>query len=226
MTACGDKGKDNGEKFDPENDWLTITANTIDDLNKLATVHDELFPREECPDGMVCPQLGLARGYIRNVVVRGNLDELYLEGNNKLDRTTIAVYEGIYNLDLSQTKLKTLTFKVFPTKVKSVVLPETLVDMGAAFWGCSELGVMEIPKNVATIHDYNFSGLNEFFAGVIINTATPPEILYAKDLSGGSEQTYPPVYPKSAWRLIVPAGSLDAYMAHEWWGRFGVFSEK
>ena len=216
MAACGDDNDD--KKFDPETDWLVMTVDKMEDLNTLGRLHDEVFPND-CPSGNICPSPG-ARGYFRNVAFEGNLSVFEpLEGNSKLNITTLSVYGGIRNLDLSRTRLKELSFRVFPPAVKTVVLPETLTDMGAGFMDCRELTEMVIPGNVISVNDHNFRGLDKL-REVVVNAPIPPQVVAGRTLGGGD------VFPDAAWKLTVPTGSKAAYEAHEWWGLFTDITEK
>lgn len=217
VSACGDKG--DGERFDPETDWVTIAVNNPLEINSQLTMLYDKYLKKDCPEGDICPTDIGGGPFFRNVIMTGGMTEFIFGDLGG------PLYGGIYNLDMSQTVIEKMGFMTIPAEAKVVALPETLIEMGAAFMGCGELMTMVIPGNVESLHDYNFSGLDKL-TSVVVNAATPPEVLYAMDLNPGQEAKYPKIYPAESWKLTLPAGSKAAYEAHEWWGRFTNIVEK
>lgn len=217
MGSCGDKQKENAPPFDPETEWVSVTAASQTDIGSGLMKLYNRYLKPECPAGHVCPTDPGAGPFFRNVRITGDLAQL--RGFSD------PLYAGIYNLDLSGTKLREMLYGELPAAARSVTLPSTLVDMGAGFAGCTELISMEIPAGVQVIHDYNFSGLDRLRT-VTLAAATPPDILYAQDMEGGSASHYPKIYPSPSWTLTVPAGAKQTYEQHEWWGRFSTIAEK
>ncbi len=95
-------------------------------------------------------------------------------------------------------------------ELASVSLPNSLLSLGeGAFAECYRLSSVVIPESVTSIGSYAFTGCSNL-TSITCKAVTPPTI-------GGSDAFYNvdksiPVY--------VPAGSVDAYKAADYWKKF------
>lgn len=94
--------------------------------------------------------------------------------------------------------------------LKSVVLPKLIKEVASSlFDGCNALESVTIPQNVTYIYQGAFNGcssLNE----VICLPITPPSL--------GGDSTFSSA--KATMKIKVPAGSVDAYKAKQYWSNY------
>jgi hypothetical protein len=206
VAACGDK--ENKPRFNPETDWVVVEADTAEDIGKELRKLSEAL-KADADEGVMFLEIDPSEPlYFRMVKVVGEVEKIGFD-----DLRTSLEWAGIYVLDLTATKLEEIEMMALPRDVRSVWLPETMVDLGAAFAGCGKMGdVMVIPKSVRTIEDRNFDGLDKVKV-VEVRAEVPPTIVPSPNFTV-------PVFPDEDWVLTVPQWSLETYKAHEWWGQF------
>ena len=98
------------------------------------------------------------------------------------------------------------------SRLASVELPNTISYIGNyAFSECNALTTINIPSSVNRIYNYAFANC-EGLIGVVCQALTPPDVTYFFSNSNMS--------PYEQATLFVPNESLEAYRAHEEWGKF------
>ena len=126
-----------------------------------------------------------------------NLTSLEVDGNN-------SVFDSRDNCNaVIETATNTLILGC-----QNTVIPNSVSCIGScSFFGCSLLSSVTLPESVASVNDYAFydcPGLTK----VICQSTVPPV---------ASEDSFD-YYVQAT--LFVPNESLEAYRAHEEWGRF------
>lgn len=98
----------------------------------------------------------------------------------------------------------------------SLALPEGLTSVGGeAFVGCYELTNVVLPTTLTSLPKSAFSACS-YIRNFTCKTATPPSCSLSND---PFENVMDAFFPMMT--LYVPAGSAEAYRAHEVWSRFG-----
>lgn len=113
------------------------------------------------------------------------------------------------------TSLKNVTFPSSLTNIgdqafascstlQDLVLPDGLLTIGAdAFTGCN-LGNVTIPAGVTEIRDHAFT--SSHLSRVVVNATTPPTLGSSFVFAGNDANLV----------ILVPAGSVTAYLASTW----------
>ncbi len=130
--------------------------------------------------------------------------------------------ENPYNALISAVD-RTITSCVIPKKIKAIAdgafdgcrslteitIPESISTIGSGtFSGCGSLTEITIPNSVTTIGDGAFEGCSSL-AAITCLAVTPPTIKYGSFYE--VDKTIP---------LYVPAESIEAYKAAEYWKEF------
>ena len=97
-------------------------------------------------------------------------------------------------------------------KLTSITIPSTVTSIGQlAFYTCSSLPSITIPSAVTSIGDMAFYKCSSLLTMTVLNT-TPPTITYG-------------TLPSSLQHIYVPAESVDAYKAAQYWSTYASIIE-
>ena len=119
----------------------------------------------------------------------------------------------VYTLPATVTTICDFAFR--ECNMKKVLIPNSVTSIGRyAFSLCENLESVDLPESLMTIGEAGF-GYNSKLTTVVCRAMTPPDAsnLVVADDHGGTQ-----VYEQAT--LFVPNESLQAYRAHEEWGRF------
>lgn len=123
---------------------------------------------------------------------------------------------GLVSIELpkSLTNIAAESF-AYCHNLSSVTLPDSLITIGeSAFRSCGYLGRIVIPASVEYIRSSAFSGCG--IDTMIVKSMTPPNVGSSDAL--GSYESY--------GVLIIPTGSLEAYMNAQYWRDFYKIEEE
>lgn len=125
--------------------------------------------------------------------------------------------------------------------LKEIVLPPTVVSLGnqfcdgctsltkinledtqvsvipsSAFNNCKNLAQITLPETVTEIHNLAFSDC-KFQMSIYVKTATPPTLVHTKI---GTTISYNIFEDGGLYKLYVPVGAKEAYLADEGWSHY------
>ena len=99
------------------------------------------------------------------------------------------------------------------SSLASINIPDNVTRIDAAFVNCSALTKITIPYKVSVIDDFAFSGCSSL-KRVDVKATIPPTI-YSGTFQGCSQEL----------KIYVPAGSIDAYRAANYWKDMNLTAE-
>ena len=133
---------------------------------------------------------------------------------------------GVIKFDGDVTKIGQSAFKA-PSgmnaagrRLTSITIPDSVVSIGFdAFWGCTSLTSITIPDSVTSIGNYAFYGCSSL-TNIYCKPTTPPTAV-------ANSSNYWRAFNSNASgrKIYVPAASVEAYRAAEYWSEYADYIE-
>lgn len=161
----------------------------------------------DIPDGVTSINYGTFWGCtkLKDVKLSNNITYIGIHAFSGCDSLSEITLPG---------SLTTIAYEAFSScdNLKHVTIPDSVTSIGpCAFRACTGMKSLIIGKGVTIIDYYAFGGCNSL-EDIVCKAITPP----AMPASGG----YPQFTDYATPVLYVPAASLEAYRASEYWGKF------
>ena len=186
---------------DPVEDVLTVKVTKTGGLQEAAetAISAQSMESESNVDTLIVET-------VNNAVLDYAEDIPYLQ-ENFLNATTIDLSEAV----IEDNKFKSNILKNRKS-LKKMRLHDDITNIaGNAFYGCSNLEDIILPKALEKIGNGAFSGCNKLKT-IITDSTVPP-------MFDGT------VFPQSVNTIIVPASALDSYCEDEAWNQFEIVSQ-